>query len=87
MNENSNRIFRNAKQCREHWSCYLNPKLKKGPWELSEDKRLLECILNNKGLKKWSEIARRFHGRTENALKNRFNLVMEKLKKNGKSKD
>lgn len=27
------RIFRTAKQCREHWSCYLNPAIKKGPWE------------------------------------------------------
>lgn len=29
-----NKVFRSAKQCREHWNCYLNPQLKKGPWEL-----------------------------------------------------
>lgn len=28
------RIFRNAKQCREHWTCYLSPQLKKGPWQI-----------------------------------------------------
>lgn len=26
------KIFRTPKQCREHWSCYLDPKIKKGPW-------------------------------------------------------
>ena len=31
------KIFRSAKQCREHWNCYLNPKLKKGPWNIGED--------------------------------------------------
>ena len=32
MNTNPNKIYRCAKQCREHWNCYLNPNLKKGPW-------------------------------------------------------
>ena len=41
LHQDKNKIFRNAKQCREHWSCYLNPKLKKGPWEAQEDRRLL----------------------------------------------
>lgn len=27
-----NKIYRCPKQCREHWNCYLNPQLKKGPW-------------------------------------------------------
>lgn len=32
MNQNSHKIYRCAKQCRQHWNCYLNPNLKKGPW-------------------------------------------------------
>jgi hypothetical protein len=41
MNKDPKKIFRNAKQCKEHWTCYLNPELKKGPWDAEEDKILL----------------------------------------------
>jgi hypothetical protein len=34
VNESPNKVFRSAKQCREHWNCFLNPSLKKGPWKL-----------------------------------------------------
>lgn len=71
-------MFRKAKQCREHWSCYLNPVLKKGPWEEEEDIKLVKEILSHKGAKKWSLIAKKFNGRTENALKNRYNLLIDK---------
>ena len=50
----SNKVFRSAKQCREHWNCYLNPQLKKGPWEIEEDIQLLEQIKGNNCDKKWS---------------------------------
>lgn len=50
------RIFRTAKQCREHWSCYLNPAIKKGPWEREEDRKLLQIVLDSNCLKKWSLI-------------------------------
>lgn len=43
--------------------------------------KLFRYIKNNKGSKKWSEIARCFEGRTENALKNRFTLLIEKQRK------
>lgn len=42
----------------------MNPELKKGPWDLSEDKNLMEYIYVNNGVKKWAEIARIFRGRT-----------------------
>jgi hypothetical protein len=54
LNEDIHKVYRNAKQCREHWTCYLSPLLKKGPWQLHEDVRLLKFIIDNKGLKKWS---------------------------------
>lgn len=41
LNPNPDKIFRNAKQCKEHWSCYLNPVLRKGPWVIEEDILLL----------------------------------------------
>jgi hypothetical protein len=35
-------------------------------------------IKENNGLKKWSDMAKSFKGRSENAIKNRFNLVMQR---------
>jgi hypothetical protein len=78
------KIYRNAKQCREHWNCYLNPSLKKGPWRPEEDNLLLRCIRDNRGSKKWSEIVKHFDGRTENALKNRYTLIIDKQKRQHK---
>jgi hypothetical protein len=79
-------VYRSAKQCREHWNCYLNPQLKKGPWTIDEDILLLTLIRGNNGDKKWSEIVFSFEGRTENALKNRYTLLIDKQKKFSKSK-
>jgi len=39
----SNKIYRNPKQCREHWNCYLDPNIKKGFWE----KRLRLLIIDS----------------------------------------
>lgn len=33
-NANPHKVFRTAKQCREHWNCFLNPKIQKGPWSV-----------------------------------------------------
>jgi hypothetical protein len=81
LNEDPKKCYRNAKQCREHWTCYLSPKLKKGPWTLNEDLKLFRFIFGNKGSKRWSEIAKEFNGRTENALKNRYTLLIDKQRK------
>lgn len=29
------KIYRSPKHCRERWACYLDPKVKKGPWKPS----------------------------------------------------
>lgn len=65
----------------------MNPNLKKGPWKPQEDIQLLKCIKHNKGSKKWSEIVKFFDGRTENALKNRYTLIIDKQKKHNKHKN
>jgi len=44
-NSNKNKVFRTAKQCREHWNCFLNPNIQKGPWTIQEDRRLLEYVI------------------------------------------
>ena len=77
-NDNPQKIFRNPKQCKEHWTCYLNPSIRKGPWDTEEDIKLLEYVFKNDGRRKWADMAKIFRGRTENALKNRYSLILQK---------
>ena len=44
-NTAKSKVFRTAKQCREHWNCFLNPNIHKGPWSIQEDRKLLEYVL------------------------------------------
>ena len=70
------KLYRSPKHCRERWACYLDPRVKKGPWKPSEDIILLKEFLSIG--KKWSNIAKKLNGRTENAIKNRFTLLLDK---------
>ena len=70
--------FRQSKQCRERWTNHLDPSLKKGSWTNREDVILLKEFLV-KG-KKWSEIAKKLPGRTENSVKNRWVSLLKKYK-------
>jgi hypothetical protein len=69
-----------AKQCRERWHNTLNPDVKVGPWNGSQEIQLfyLHKIHGNK----WSEIAKRLPGRTDNAIKNFFFCKLRRLVRN-----
>ena len=67
---------RNGKQCRERWCNHLNPDIKKGPWSAEED-ALLEEVHAELG-SKWSLIAKRLNGRSENDVKNRWNCKLKR---------
>lgn len=67
---------RSAKQCRERWDLSVNPKLKKKNWTEEEDKIIVE--LHNKFGNKWAFIASQIPGRSDNAIKNRFNGTIKR---------
>jgi hypothetical protein len=86
LNTNADKIYRHPKQCREHYASFLDPTIKKGPWTKDEDLMLLSHIIENAGEKKWCRLVKILEGRTENAIKNRFQLVFAKLKKKKENK-
>lgn len=62
---------RSPKQCRERYHQNLKPSLNHDPIT-PEEGILIERLVGEMG-KKWAEIARRLHGRSDNAVKNWWN--------------
>eukprot|EP00298_Acanthocystis_sp_HF-20_P010216 c18744_g1_i1.p1 GENE.c18744_g1_i1~~c18744_g1_i1.p1 ORF type:complete len:264 (-),score=100.48 c18744_g1_i1:264-1055(-) len=73
---------RTGKQCRERFKNHLDPCLKKGPFTAEEDAKLIQ-MLEELG-PKWAYIAKFLPGRTDNAIKNRYNSSLKRAHEEGR---
>lgn len=67
---------KNARQCRERYNHYLAPNVSNDPWTEEEDQILLDKF--KEFGTDWAKICTFFKGRTNTAVKNRFNVHLSK---------
>ncbi|XP_030537413.1 transcription factor MYB59 isoform X1 [Rhodamnia argentea] len=69
-------LNRTGKSCRLRWVNYLHPGLKRGKMTPQEERLVLD--LHSKWGNRWSRIARKLPGRTDNEIKNYWRTHMRK---------
>ena len=67
---------RNPRQCRERWKNYVDPDLRSDPWTPEEDDLLLKKYRELGP--RWNKIAKYFVRRSDNSLRNRWQLMLRK---------
>ena len=65
-----------GKQCHERWHNHLDPAISKRKWTMEEDLLIVKLHLVHGN--RWCDIAKKVDGRTDNAIKNRYNSNLRK---------
>ncbi|GLJ33264.1 hypothetical protein SUGI_0669320 [Cryptomeria japonica] len=69
-------LLRCGKSCRLRWTNYLRPDIKRGNFSPEEEETIIE--LHQRLGNRWSTIASRLPGRTDNEIKNIWNTNLKK---------
>ena len=77
-------VTRNHRQCRERWKNYLDPVLRNDPWTLEEDQLLVQKF--SEFGPRWNKISRFFANRSDNNIRNRWQLMLRQWERKNTDK-